>query len=220
MSPLESRILLLGLALETQTGNQNQAEFYLEKLEDVVLQSEPGPNTANASLSIGSPLVRRILGAVKRPELGESSIAAVLSSAVATPLFSTWARAGASMVASMNHDIEAARDQYAAMKVWTGFMALAVNIDRILGLLAGTMGDFEQATAHFEDAMAFCQKAGYRPEAAWSRCDYADVLLERDTEGDRAKAVTLLDESLAIATELAMRPLVERVQVRLATFSR
>ncbi len=29
--------------------------------------------------------------------------------------------------------------------------------------------------------------------------------------GDRAKAMSLLDESLAISTELGMRPLVERV---------
>ena len=36
----------------------------------------------------------------------------------------------------------------------------------------------------------------------------------------RAKAVLLLDESLAIATELGMPPLMERVQVRLETVLR
>ncbi len=76
------------------------------------------------------------------------------------------------------------------------------------------MGDLGQAAVHFEDALTFCRKAGYRPELAWSCCDYADMLKERDAEGDRAKAMTLLDESLAISEELGMRPLLERVQSR------
>ncbi len=88
------------------------------------------------------------------------------------------------------------------------------SVDRLLGLLSQTMGNLDQAAAHFEDALAFCRKAGYRPELAWSCCDYADTLRERDAEGDRAKAITLLDESLAISSELGMRPLMERVLSR------
>ena len=86
--------------------------------------------------------------------------------------------------------------------------------DRVLGLLAQTMGNLNQAMSHFEDALAFCRKAGYRPELAWTCCDYADMLRERDAEGDRAKAITLLDESLTISSELGMRPLIERVLSR------
>ena len=68
---------------------------------------------------------------------------------------------------------------------------------------------------HFEDALAFCRKAGYRPELAWTCCDYADALLQRNNPGDREKAMSLLDESLAISSELGMRPLMERVLYRL-----
>ena len=75
-------------------------------------------------------------------------------------------------------------------------------------------GNLDQAVAHFEDALAFCRKAGYRPELAWTRCDYADMLLERDNGGDRAKAMSLLDESLAISRDLGMRPVMERVLSR------
>ena len=89
-----------------------------------------------------------------------------------------------------------------------------MSADRLLGLLCQTMGNLDQATGHFEDALAFCRKAGYRPELAWTCCDYADTLRERDGEGGRAKAVTLLDESLAISSELGMRPLMERVLSR------
>ena len=87
-------------------------------------------------------------------------------------------------------------------------------MDRLLGLLAYTMGDPDRATSHFEDALAFCRKAGYWPELAWTSCDYAEMLLERDNEGDRTKAMSLLDESLAVSSELGMRPLMERVLSR------
>ena len=76
------------------------------------------------------------------------------------------------------------------------------------------MGRMDKSAAHFEDALDFNRRAGYRPELAWSCCDYADMLRERDAEGDRAKAITLLDESLAISSELGMWPLMERVLSR------
>lgn len=93
--------------------------------------------------------------------------------------------------------------------LWT-----TISVDRLLGLSYQTMENPDQAAAHFEDALAFCRRAGYRPELAWSCCDYADTLLARNGEGDIAKAASLLDESLAIATELGMRTLMERVSAR------
>ena len=75
------------------------------------------------------------------------------------------------------------------------------------------MGNLDQAVSHFEDSLTFC-RAGYRVELAWTCRDYADTLLRRNGEGDRAKAMSLLDESLAISSELGMRPLMERTIAR------
>ena len=86
-------------------------------------------------------------------------------------------------------------------------------MDRLLGLLAQMTGDPDQAVTHFEDGVVFCRKAGYRPELAWTCLDYSDALREQDGPGDKAKAVVLLDESLAISSELGMRPLMERVRL-------
>ena len=91
---------------------------------------------------------------------------------------------------------------------------LAGTAERLLGLLAHTMGNLDKAVEHFQDALAFCRKAGYRPELAWTCCDYADTLLQRNNPGDRGKATSLLEESLAISSELGMRPLMERVLSR------
>ena len=122
---------------------------------------------------------------------------------------------GPAIIAVERHDAEAAAEQYAVLKRdWGTKFLWSTAADRVLGLLAHTMGSLDAAAAHFDDALAFCRKAGYRPELAWSCCDYADMLRERDGPGDQAKATALLDESLAISTELGMRPLMERVLSR------
>ncbi len=43
---------------------------------------------------------------------------------------------------------------------------------------------------------------------------YAEALLQRNHPSDRERAMSLLDESLAISSELGMRPLMERVLSR------
>ena len=79
--------------------------------------------------------------------------------------------------------------------------------DRILGLLAQTLGKHDLAIQHFEEGLEFCRDGGVRPELAWSCSDYAEMLLDRDEPGDRDKAIELQDEALAITQELGMRPL-------------
>ena len=113
-------------------------------------------------------------------------------------------------------DAQAAKEQYTAIELLRGIMIqfVPISIDRLLGLLAHTIGNLGQTAAHVEDALAFCRKAGYQPELAWIGCDYADALLQRNGPEDRGKAMSLFDESLAISSKLGMRPLMERVLSR------
>ena len=60
-------------------------------------------------------------------------------------------------------------------------------------------------------AYSFLADAGFRPELAWTCCDYSEMLLERNAPGDREKATELQNEAIAIAQELGMQPLLERV---------
>ena len=127
------------------------------------------------------------------------------------------ARIGLGLVGMARGDLALVEEQYRALESTKGTFVLPVDwgsVDRRLGLFSHTMGDLDQATEHFEDALVFCRKAGFRPELAWTCCDYADTLLQRNEPGDYEKGMTLLDESLAISTELGMRPLMERVLSR------
>ncbi|MCH8061051.1 MAG: protein kinase [Chloroflexi bacterium] len=220
------------VTIEYETGNAVAGEAYLERLLE--LSERPGM-IGDATKACVIPLVSRITGRVDRIELAEAAANTSLSSPSSRPNSAVLARVGLALMAMERGDAEAAREQYAALKPRSGEVAMFApfSYDRILGLLAQTMGNLEDAQNHFDDALTFCRKAGYRPELAWSLCDYADMLLERSnsvrpelvegrhgstgsprTDENRTKAVAMLDESLAISTELGMRPLMERVLSR------
>jgi DNA-binding NarL/FixJ family response regulator len=81
----------------------------------------------------------------------------------------------------------------------------------MLGLLAQTMGDLYVAEGHFQKAMEFCRRAGCLPELGWSALDYARLLLRRNSPGDQAEALSLLEAARDIARRYHLRPLDEQV---------
>ena len=161
--------------------------------------------------------IAHITGVLGRLEIAEAAADAVLSQQSVTPVSTMQAKAGLALLAVQQGDQTAGEENYAYLVGQRGTMIPTVSsVDRLLGLLSQTMGNLDQAVGHFEDALAFCCKAGYRPELAWTCYDYADCLLvgahgRAPLRDDRQKAVILLEESLTISRELSMRPLVERV---------
>jgi DNA-binding CsgD family transcriptional regulator len=81
-----------------------------------------------------------------------------------------------------------------------------VLMDRFLGSLAYGAGQTRRAIAHFEDALAFCRKSGYRPELAWTLYDYSKALVNSGSR-DRTRTATLLHEGYDVASQLGMRTL-------------
>ena len=79
--------------------------------------------------------------------------------------------------------------------------------NRLLGSLAHCAGQTRRAIVHFENALAFCRKNGYRPELAWTLYDYAKALLDTGSRDDREGPATLLHEGHDLSVQLGMRPL-------------
>ena len=216
MSPWEAISLGMRVALEYQLGEWVAGEADLEQLLDVSeslsLRHEGNLSRAeamaNGAKACVIPLVGRLTGGDDRFDVAQTASEPCLSSPSSVPQVAYMGRVGLALMAVNRGDSEAAREQYAALKSRTSEIRLwiPVSFDRVLGLLSHTMGTPDQAMAHFEDAVTFCRSAGYRPELAWACCDYADMLLERNDGGGRRKATTLLDESLAISSDLGMRP--------------
>ncbi|MFQ6030601.1 MAG: LuxR C-terminal-related transcriptional regulator, partial [Dehalococcoidia bacterium] len=210
----DSRLLGNRAQLEYQVGEFSQGEVYLDRLLEVMRQTQPGPTLEFAVLAAVIPIVARITGVLDRLDVAETAAETVLSSPSAIPLSLIVARSGLALLAVLRSDAVVAEEQYSSLKSNRGTMLppmVSIAADRLLGLLSQIKGEQEEAMAHFQDALAFCRKAGYRPELAWSCCDYANCLLQRNNFGAHEKAKPLLDESLAISAELGMTPLMERV---------
>ena len=216
VAPLQPVLLLPRVLLEHETGEAAQGEVYLERLLESMRQAGPGQLQPPSRVAMAIPALARITGVPGRLEIADAAAEAVLSDDSANPVFAMQAKAGLALLAVQKGDLSAAGEYHAYFLGHRSKMIYTVSsVDRLLGLLSQTMGNLDQAAAHFEDALAFSRKAGYRPELAWTCCDYSDALRERNDVGDRAKAMALLNESLTISTELGMPPLMERVSDRL-----
>ena len=83
---------------------------------------------------------------------------------------------------------------------------------RYLGALANTMGRWDEAERHFEDALAMNTKMGARPWLAHTEYQYARMLLSRDQQGDSERSAILLKDACDKAHELGMRALEQRIR--------
>ena len=202
-----------GLTLmEYQLGNFAEGLAMLEKNSQPTETSFLTRGTAAAI----TPIIARITGVADQLAEAEEDSTGIIASPSSLPIVVLGVRIGLALIAVHRRDAAASREQYAALESRRGMIhgRWPISIDRVLGLLSQTMGDLDRAEEHFEGSLTLCRTAGYRPELAWTCCDHADALRERDGESDRVKAMALLDESLAISSELGMRPLMERVLSR------
>ena len=215
LRPADTRLLGVRARSEYMVGDFNQGDVYLEQLIAAAQQGESA-NSDKSRAAVAISLAARITGGWDRFDIAEALANNVLSSSSATRSVTIQARAGLALMAVVRGDAAASGEQYPALESRSGTMLAGGGIsgDRLRGLLSQTMGHVDQAITNLEDALALCRRAGYRPELAWTSCDYAETLLQGNEPGDRERAMSLLDESLAISTELGMRPLVERVLSR------
>ena len=224
-SPREATMIGARVVLEYQLGETDAGEVYMERL----LETIPGgwsnlpsnltiSNIANCTVpAVVIPVVGHITGENSRFDVAEEIAQSILSSPYAARAFAQAAQIGLALMAVQRGDVMAASESYGSLLPVSGTMSPqslvgpGLAVDRLLGLLSSTMSEHDQAMTHFEDALTFCRKGGYRPELAWTCHDYADTLLSWDRPGDEQKAKSMMEESLSISAELGMRPLMERV---------
>ena len=201
--------------LEYETGEFSQGEVYLNRLLEVMGLVSPATNDY-AFHTLVLLLAGRITGDNRWTNVAAEAAKRVFAEG-APPILILSARAALGLVAVLRGDAGSVGEQYQFLQQHRGIVVPGVlrSVDRLLGILSQTIGNFGQAAEHFEDAISFCGKAGFRPELAWSCCDYADLLLDGNNDGNHPKVISLLDESLSIATGLGMPPLMERVNQRL-----
>ena len=183
-SPKDHRFLEQLAVLEHELGNIDPGNRCLEEFSDAVGAISSGANvqyTFNANVI---PYVARITGDVSLMPIAERAAGAVLSDSAIAPMQARLVSIGLGLMVVDRQDPVATADVYEFLEQDQPGMGISgiMCFHRLLGLLSHTMGNLDQAAGHFEDGLTFC-RAGYRVELAWTCCDYADTLLQRNGEG-------------------------------------
>lgn len=218
--PQDTRLLYVRTQVEYAVGALGEGDTYLKRLLDLMRLATPGPTVEHAFPAAAMAVAAHTTGDAERLDIAQGTAEAVLSSSSVTPVISTIAFGTLGLIAVLKSDADAAAGLYADLVPLRGIrIADHFTVDRVLGLLSVTQGKLGQAMAHFDDMLAMCRRASRRPELAWTCYDYAHAVLhptaaaqsEGVEAGLYAMAKELLDEAAAIATELSMRPLLDRV---------
>ncbi len=211
--PRDPRALAMRALVEYEVGHFEAGGAYTARLQEAAVGAPPGPIAEHVYMVGAIALGERIADSDERLTSGAATADALLSLPRLAPALAMAARAARALIAVQRNEIEAAHQHYRAIEPQkrSACFIVPLTFDRLLALLAVTLGQIETALAHYEDGLAFCDRAGYRPEYAWTACDYAGALLVRDHPGDRERAAALHEAALATARELGMRPLIERI---------
>jgi tetratricopeptide (TPR) repeat protein len=202
------------LYLACQISSVESAEPFIARLEENLGLIWFDPREP-AVLAFAPVFADYIKGTDRRIDHARERAEAVLVAAMRVPWTDCWANASLGLGAVIRGDAALAERAYEQLQgIGPCAAELPLLIDHLLGLFARTMGRPEMAVGHFEAALSFARAAGYRPPYGWAAADYAAMLLERNADGDHARAISLQNEALAIGRELGMRPLVERVLAR------
>lgn len=107
-------------------------------------------------------------------------------------------------------DIDCATVLYGLLLPWERFNAVDMaegfrgSVGRYLGLLATATRRWEEASTHFEAAVAMNARMGARPLVAQTQEDHARMLAARGETGDRSRALDLTREALATYRDLGI----------------
>jgi class 3 adenylate cyclase/tetratricopeptide (TPR) repeat protein len=121
-------------------------------------------------------------------------------------------------VAGLLRDVPASQLLYEQLLPYDGRNAVSApdacigSVARSLGVLAATIGRYDDAARHFKDAIAMNTRTGGRPWVAQAQCNYARMLLERGDRGDHDRAVELVTACRETARALGSAGLLSKAE--------
>ena len=208
----DHRILAHASHTAYQLGDVEDAEAYLARFLEAIAAVPPGPSTEYAMKTTLAARAAQITGQAPDADQIRRASQAVLASPVpGTPLLKGFTRVGLAILAHLTHDRNAAEEllpEIASMgSIQADYMG---QTDQIRGLLLETLGRLDEAVEAAEAALTWLAPA-YRPYMAEAAYDCARFRLARGAPGDRERARELINEALATAQDLGMRPLVNKI---------
>jgi tetratricopeptide (TPR) repeat protein len=216
-SPSGGRLLLQRMLVELEQGRFAGASSYMDEIVEQARRDDGADKVMAAVTALAIPWTAYVTGDHGRLDEAKRAAQQAARGGGPVPVFLLESRIGAGLIAVMSGDRRAARSIYkelangpqAGSWYWR-------SVDRILGLLARTMGDLDRAAAHLRQATQTLEQAGWRVQLAWACSEYAEVLDELRATGAESSngaedTLAMRDKALQIARELGMKPLIERI---------
>ena len=210
--PFDARLNAQAALAAYHSGDLEQADHFAHRVAEITASIPPGPDVEHTYATTLPARGAHITGRPPDAAAVRASARGVLESPVPrTPLFRAMVHVALATVASMTNDRAAAEELLPiieAQGAW--FPDYHVHSDHVRGLLLETLSRMDDAVDAMEAALAWLP-AEYRPIRAEAAYDCARLRLKRGAPGDHERARALIDESLAEAQALGMKPLVERI---------
>ena len=207
----DSRILTTLVYVAVEVGETAEAANWLQRLTDVVTPVPPGPSIEYGNLASAAARSAFVRGQAPDVALIRRASQAVLASPVpGTALIKSWAYTSRALLAHMTGDRTEAQEFLPHIEALGSLMLEGIQTDHIRGLLLETLDHTDDAVAAMEAALDWLP-AAYKPARAETAYDCARIRIARDAPGDRERARTLIDDALATAQKLGMKPLVDKL---------
>jgi ATP/maltotriose-dependent transcriptional regulator MalT len=154
--------------------------------------------------------LQALLGRVEEARAGFRELAA--DDFAALPFDIEWLY-GTSLIAEacvLLSEKDSAPVLYRSLAPWSALNAvdhpegIRGSVARYLGQLAALRGRFDEASGHFENALAMNERMGFRPWLALTQRDFAAMLRARGRAGDAERAAQLDADARGIAGEIGL----------------
>jgi class 3 adenylate cyclase len=208
----DERLLAQAATIAHIRGQTEVARGYQQRLAEQALSTPPGPTVEYSQLALVAGIAARLNGGESDVTLQKRAAQVVVASPVpGSALLKLQADVGSALVAHFTKDQKAASELLQAFEAQKTYALPGVpQTDHLRGLLLETLDRLDEAIDAVEAALTWLPSA-YRPERAEASYDCARLRLKRGAPGDAERARVLIDESLAEAQALGMKPLVERI---------
>ena len=197
-------ILMARVLLECETGRRHAGDRYLQRLLAAEQRAGPWP-LAGVCTALSASHAGCLWNDNRLCDTALRASRVVLKRRPPTRLAQVIVRGSRGLIAVRRSSPEECEEELEFLEPFKGMVLTPSLIsDRLLGSLAHGAGQTTRAIDHFEEALEFCRRSGYRPEMAWTMYAYSKALLDIRRGGDQKKAAILLEESHQLSQELGM----------------
>lgn len=220
--------------IHAEIGETQQAGHLVTEITEKMVAQEHVERRESFKYAPLIPVIAMIAGDTSHVDKTERHVRSLLALGVRNQVRVMDLNVALACVAVVRHDGVAAAELYGTISEYPITAGYYIEPGCCICALAALTGGMPgKAAEHFQEGIEFTRRAGYLPVLGWTGLNYAELLMEsgdaiggadgtipganQDPKAESPAldyATQLLDEGLAIAEKLGMKPLQDRIVER------